>query len=230
MLVAAFSGGSDSTAMILRMAELNENPIMIHTPTGNEMPGVSEHISRLTELTGFSIIMINAPTLEELIKSQKCLPNWRMRFCTRMIKIEPTIEWLELQKDVTLCIGLRADEEGRDGLYGNYAAYRYPLREWGWNRSDVEDYLEYNSITVPIRTDCALCFFQRLGEWKELWLNHPDLYRQGEIWEEQTGYTFRSPGRDKWPAALKDLKVEFENGRKIRKFSSRNDMCRICSL
>ena len=47
--------------------------------------------------------------------------------------------------------------------------------------------------------------------------------------EEKLGHTFRSPQRDAWPAALKDLAVEFEKGRKIRG-DGNAPTCRVCSL
>ena len=55
-------------------------------------------------------------------------------------------------------------------------------------------------------------------------------YAQGEAWEAQTGYTFRSYGRDSWPAALKDLRVEFEKGRVPRETRKDTSQCRVCRL
>jgi len=47
--------------------------------------------------------------------------------------------------------------------------------------------------------------------------------------EKAIGATFRSPGRDKWPASLEDLAKEFDAGRKLRQYN-RGTTCRVCSL
>lgn len=86
------------------------------------------------------------------------------------------------------------------------------MREWGWGINEVMGYLDKRGVVITDRTDCALCFFQRLGEWWDLWKFHPDLYTQGEEIEESLGHTFLSDGRDTWPASLKGLRVRFEEG------------------
>jgi len=226
--IVAFSGGKDSTAMALRMAEIGEAFRLLYTATGNELPGVRQHIERVACETGADLIDLGAPTLEALIEEQQCLPNFRMRWCTRMIKIEPAAAWLRDRPGAVLCVGLRADEEGRAG--GTYdAEVRYPLREWGWDEQKVLAYCVARGFSPPKRTDCALCFYQTIAEWHDLWLEHPGIYAQGEAWEAMVGHTLRSPGRDTWPAALVDLRAEFEKGR-IPRRRQRRTMCRVCSL
>lgn len=227
-LIVAFSGGKDSTAMALRLMEMGERFRLLHTATGNELPEVKEHIQRVLDHTGAEMIDLDAPTLDDTIKSEGCLPNWRMRFCTRMIKIEPCVRWLNTHPNTVLAVGLRHDEEGRAG--GIYkCAIRYPLREWKWGLDQVVQYLELHDMYPPDRTDCALCFFQTLHEWWELWKNHPEEYAKGEKWEATIGHTFRSPGRDIRPAALKDLRTLFKAGFQPKE-RTRKVMCRICSM
>lgn len=169
--------------------------------------------------------------LYEWIDFHRALPNFRMRWCTRQIKILPCIEWLKEHPGMTLIVGLRADEEARVGLYGDYASYRYPMREWGWKLADVWAYLEEKQVTIPERTDCALCYGQRLGEWFKLWQKYPERYQQGVDFEERYGHTFRSAQRDSWPASLRDLRIEFENGRRPRGWDSEGPKaCRVCTL
>jgi hypothetical protein len=103
------------------------------------------------------------------------------------------------------------------------------MREWNWNEKDVWDYLNSKGICIPKRTDCALCPYQRLGEWRDLYEKYPDLYAEGVALEKKIGHTFRSPGRDNWPANLELLSKEFDAGRKLREYK-RKDTCRVCSL
>jgi 3'-phosphoadenosine 5'-phosphosulfate sulfotransferase (PAPS reductase)/FAD synthetase len=227
-LVVAFSGGKDSTAMALQLHKLGHKFELLHTSTGNELPDVKDHINKIIEMTGAPFVNIEAPTLEELIEEQQCLPNWRMRWCTRMIKIEPVIKWLSKNKDkIVLAVGLRADEPGRAG--GTYnCEVVYPLREWDWGIVEVKECINHYNITIPRRTDCAVCFYQTLYEWRLLWKEYPKEYERGEMWEKQIGHTFRSPTKDKYPASLKDLRQRFENGW-IPQRRERKAKCRICS-
>lgn len=213
MIVVAFSGGKDSTALALRMAELGERiDALLFTATGNELPELRAHLERVAAMVCAPIVEPKGPSLDSLITEFAALPNWRQRWCTRMIKIEPCIAYLKAHPGSTLCVGLRADEEERQGLYGEHATYRYPLREWGWGVADVLRYCAERGVRVPRRTDCALCYGQRLHEWYELWRDHPSEWAKGVLYEATTGHTFRSAGRDSWPASLVELGNRFASG------------------
>jgi hypothetical protein len=177
------------------------------------------------------VVRSSGDSLSSLIEKWNALPNYRQRWCTRRLKIMPALAYLTEHPNSTLCVGLRADEEDRAGLWGGLASYRYPLRESNMDLRDVVEYLEYKGILVPDRTDCQLCFYQRLIEWYEPWTNFPEKWAQGERLEALTGHTFRSAQRDTWPASMQGLRAEFEKGR-IPKDTRRNrdGMCRVCSL
>lgn len=235
MQIVAFSGGNDSTAVALRMAELGEDFTCLFTPAGNEPPDLRAHIDAV--IARIHRPLVEPPNLSLMFWIQKhgALPNWRQRWCTRQIKIEPCKAYLLSQTDPVLCIGLRADEEDREGLYGEYATYRYPLREWGWKLADVLGYLDAQGMVPPKRTNCMLCYDQQLGEWWELWKTRPDEYDKGVFLEAQMGHTFRSPGRDTWPAGLADLRARFEAGHLPRGAAVQSSLfsqgrCRVCSL
>jgi 3'-phosphoadenosine 5'-phosphosulfate sulfotransferase (PAPS reductase)/FAD synthetase len=234
--VVALSGGKDSTAMALRLAEIEPREyVYVCTPTGDEAEAMFAHWRRLGALLGKPIQPVMGGTLESIIDDEQTIPNWRMRFCTRRLKIAPFAAWLAQHTPATAYIGLRADEPEREG--GDYVdvaqvVRRCPLREWGWKVADVWGYLEVRGVTIPERTDCELCFFQRLGEWYRLWETNPTKFARGEAIEATRGATFRSPGRDAWPAALKDLRAEFERGN-VPKNALQRDLfaelkCRVC--
>jgi 3'-phosphoadenosine 5'-phosphosulfate sulfotransferase (PAPS reductase)/FAD synthetase len=232
--IITFSGGKDSTALALRLAEMGEDFVCLFTPTGNELPELQAHIEKVLALINKPLVLPANKSLDEWITFYEALPNWRQRWCTRQIKIEPCVAYLKQHPGSTLLVGLRADEMERQGLYGDYATYRYPLREWGWGVKEVWAYLKDKGLSIPKRTDCALCYGQRLGEWYSLWKNHPAEFARGEFYEAKTGYTFRSAGRDTWPAALKDLRAQFESGRKPRgvddEDTENTQACRVCAL
>lgn len=230
--VVGLSGGKDSTAMALELKRKEPRDYeYICNATGNELPEMHEHWRKLERILDAPIKRVGYPTdLYGLIDEQKMLPNFRARFCTRILKIEPTIEYFEsLPEGSVLYVGLRADEEARRGLYGEDIAVRFPMREWGWDEECVHIYLDMVGVCIPKRTDCAVCPYQRLGEWYDLWKNHPEEYARGIALEKKYGYTFRSAQRDTWPASLEDLAKEFASGRPLRN-TARTPTCRVCSL
>jgi len=233
------SGGKDSTALALRYRELHpDEPLrLICTPTGDELPEMVAHWEKLEGLLGLPIERIRHPLgLDGLIEFHGALPNFRMRWCTRQLKIEPALAWVKAQPErVTLLVGLRADEEERQGIFSTKVDTSFPLREWGWGIAEVVGYLRQRGVTVPARTDCARCYHQRIDEWYDLWEKPPDIFAAAVEQERALGHTFRSPKRDTWPVALADLGEAFAGGRrpKTRRQLSMFDegaACRVCKL
>lgn len=243
--VVGLSGGHDSTALSLLLKEQNPNTPYnyVCTPTGNELPEMFAHWLNLGEILGRKLVPIMAGPLHGIIRQEKMLPNFRARFCTRRLKIEPYRKFLIEQAaigPIVSYIGLRADEEGRAG--GAYAdiggvTMRFPLREWGMGESDVQATLGRFGVVCPNRTDCGECYHQRIGEWYEYWLNHRKAALEAAALEVEMGGTFRTPGRDTWPTALVDLFAAFESGRlpdvSLRRMARERmaaGACRVCAI
>ncbi len=246
--IVALSGGKDSTAMALRLAEVEPRDYRyVITPTGNELPEMFAHWRKLSDMLGAPLtpIMAGNKSLQSLIREQVALPNHRARWCTRMLKLEPYYKWLSGQRPCVSYVGLRADEESRPGMIfpdADGVQMDFPMRRWGWTIDDVQNYLAEKGVTVPDRTDCAMCFWQKIGEWYLLWRDNPAEYQEAEDLETwvtaERGYpvTLRSPQRDSWPAGLADLRAEFERGRvpeRSLKMMDKRRMtggCRVCTL
>src|SRR5262245_18499445 len=106
--VVALSGGKDSTAMALRRMEVEpRNYIYICTPTGRELPEMEAHWSRLEGLLGKPLVRITNGTLASWIRERRALPNFRMRWCTRVLKIEPMKAFLTATRPCIHYVGLR---------------------------------------------------------------------------------------------------------------------------
>lgn len=230
--VVGLSGGKDSTALALRLAEVEPRDYTyICNETGDELPEMIDHWKRLEDMLGKPLVRVrHERDLNQEIEFQNMLPSVFARWCTRILKIEPTIAYMEaLPPGSVLYVGLRADEEVRRGLYGEDLKIDFPLRRWGWGLREVVAYLDERGVCIPERTDCARCPYQRLGEWRRLYQKHPAIYMHAAGQEKRIGATFRSPGRDNWPADLEALAHEFDSGRKLREYK-RGETCRVCSL
>lgn len=230
--VVGLSGGKDSTAMALLLVEREPREYeFICNETGNELPEMVDHWKKLEDMLGSQIIRVrHSRDLIEEIRHQKMLPSVFARWCTRILKIEPTIAYMDSLPDgSTLYVGLRADEEPRRGIYSEDMVIDFPLRRHNMGEDDVWAYLARRGVDIPKRTDCAMCPYQRLGEWRDLWNENRQMYIEAVQLEEEIGATFRSPGRDTWPAPLQRLAEEFERGRKLREYK-RGNTCRVCSL
>lgn len=177
--VVGLSGGKDSSAMALRLMEIEPRDYeFICTPTGNELPAMLAHWDKLEMMLGKPLLKIAHPGgLEGLMSEMWMIPNFRARWCTRVLKIEPTIKYMAtLAKGSVMYVGLRADEEERQGIFGEDLVVDFPMRRWGWKESDVWAYLQKLQVKIPNRSDCAWCYGQRLGEWYALWKKHPNIY------------------------------------------------------
>jgi len=233
--IIALSGGKDSVSMGVRLCELypTRDFQCVITPTGDELPEMESHWLKLSKFFP-NIKKLPGKTLFDLIDEKNMLPNFRARWCTVELKINPMIDFLDnLDENSIMYVGLRFDEPGRFGMDSLDKKFlvKYPLREWGWGINEVLTYLDNKNIQIPKRTDCGCCFYQRLSEWKDLFEKYPKRYQRYVQLESKINHTFRSPSRDTWPSSLDNLRREFLSGRKLRKFNDTDkSRCRFCSM
>lgn len=236
--IIALSGGKDSTAMALRLAEKDPRKyIYICTPTGDELPEMEDHWNKLSLLLNQPILRLHDPeypSIYDLIDHFKMLPNCRSRWCTRILKIETVQQFYNLVNPAVIYVGLRADETKLKGnkLFDENIEQRFPMHDWRWGIDDVCDYLKYRGVEIPRHTGCAMCFYQNIGEWWNLWKYYPYLFQKISDIEDRIGCTLISPGKwNNWPHKLSELAKEFESGRMPRgadKYHAKQ--CRACSL
>lgn len=212
--IVALSGGKDSTAMALRLREIEPDTDFrfVITPTGAELPPMEAHWRKLEGLLGKPLTVVS--------------PGW-------MLKIIPYLAWLQNQFPAVSYVGLRADEEGRTGMetddLGLLFQTRFPLREWGWGICEVLGYLDKRGVTVPDRTDCDRCYHQTLHEWWVLWREYPERWASAVEDEDRTRHTYRSEQRDTWPASLRELAKAFEERGEPKK-RNRDSECKACRI
>lgn len=151
----SFSGGKDSTAMLLRMVELGV-PFdeILFCDTTVEFPQMYEHIAKVEEYIGQPITRLTAEhsfeyyLLEyeyirrsgkrkgELAKGYP-FPFVNSRWCTEKFKIETIRRHCKAKaagRPILHFVGIAADEPKR------VRDKAYPLVEWGWTEADCLAY------------------------------------------------------------------------------------------
>jgi len=197
--VLGLSGGKDSTCLALAMREYNPHIDMeyICTPTGNELPELFAHLDHMETLLGKPIKRLGiGKTLHQLIDDMGMLPNFRARWCTRMLKIEPTIEYMQaLPAGSLLYVGLRADEPHRLSKPQRKDRWLnwYPLAVAGVSRSDVSDFWaaqDFDLRLPNVKGNCWLgncdgCFLKSEASIASLSREFPDRAKWWENIEEE---------------------------------------------
>lgn len=197
----SFSGGVESTTMCILFGNKAD---AIFSDTGWEHEKLYERIDlvekKVREFHGndFKVHRIKSEkynSLPEYIQLAKVYPQWDMRFCTRIFKIEPIDEYLKKYKDqgAEIMIGLNSDEaEQRTGNHGNLAfiKYSYPLVEAGINRRMCEEVcnsldLHPNFPAYMKRGGCKGCPFKSKREYKAMIHLSPDEYDEVMELEEE---------------------------------------------
>lgn len=123
--IAGLSFGKDSVCMALALKEKEPRPYnFVCTPTGDELPEMVAHMDRIETLLGQKVIHLTNGTLASLINQMHMLPNFRSRFCTRLLKLKPFGEFMTANAPVVAYVGLRDDEDEREGTRPGGAARR----------------------------------------------------------------------------------------------------------
>ena len=231
-IVANFSGGKDSTAMLLRMIEIGEHiDEVVCCDTYKEFPAMYRHIDKVKEIVergGIKFTVLKNPKSFDYLmfehdvkRKNKSLQgnrgySWagnRSRWCTSKLKVDVINRYFkELNKhyEVVQCVGIAADEQYRLERENNKkASQRHPLVEWGWTEKDCLEYCYSNGFDweglyrLFSRVSCWCCPLQPLGELKNLRKHFPDL------WEELKDMDRRTWRQFKPDYSVDDLEIRF---------------------
>jgi len=205
MIVASYGGGTNSTAMLIGMAERGEQVnLILFADTGGEKPHTYEYLNTFSAwllahgMPGIVIVKAPNVTLEEDVLKRKTLPSIAFGFktCSQRFKRQPVekyIRGLGIKEYVQL-IGFDADEPQRAKPYpGN----RYPLIEWGWGRDECVEAIKRTGLPLPGKSACFFCPSSKKQEIIELKLRYPDLAVRAVAMEKNAQLTtVKGLGRD----------------------------------
>ena len=110
--VVSFSGGKDSTALILHLKEQGFEFQSVFCDTGWEHPSTYEYVNHINDkLLGGGLITLKSEGMRSLVDRKLRVPSAKARFCTTELKIKPMFEWILNQKeDFIIYQGIRAQE------------------------------------------------------------------------------------------------------------------------
>lgn len=201
MNIVNFSGGKDSTALILLMREKGIKIDRVNcADTGVEFPGIEENIMQVKELLerdGVEFNLIKPErSFEELaqevpVDSRKYgkrtgygFPSWKLRWCTGELKAN-VLKKFKTSKDDVVFVGIAADEKERiERKYLQKGNFRLLLVEENMTEKDCLEYCYKNGFRFGEfyerhhRGGCWCCPLQRNDELYRLYKEYPDLFRK----------------------------------------------------
>lgn len=143
--------GKDSlaTALFQTAHDRDLDYEFLFNDTGCELPETYEWLDKVERDTGFEIQRVGKD-LEEIIRGFDVLPSHKMRYCTRMAKIQPMETWIGKEDKATVYYGLRADED-RGGYVARSHNIKpaYPLKDFGIDLKGVWTILEVRDLLPP---------------------------------------------------------------------------------
>ena len=198
----AFSGGKDSTAMLVRILEMND-PVnypldyVVFSDTDFEFPELYQYLDFI-ELwvkekypdRGIEFKRIRASkTYDEWMNGvwvsgykegkprgvpMRAPPCW----WSREAKIRPMQRFAKANDVGMMYLGIAHDEQSR---ITKTEGVRYPLDEWEWTEADCLAYLDHMGISNFLyqhfnRLGCFHCIKQPISSWYQLWKGWPDLW------------------------------------------------------
>jgi len=224
--MVSFSGGKDSTAMLLRLIELDDSVDAIaFADTGFEFPELYDYIKKIEETIERKV---------KVLKPNKDFKEWfygipekgerhelglqrgfpvEIGYCwwTREAKITPLKRFQKKYDNVY--VGIAYDERERMSEEDNNISY--PLVKWKWSEQDCVNYLNEKGLLNPLyvnfnRLGCWFCPKQGIGSLYVLWKNYPDLWEKFKWWDNEQ---FKINGRYIKSASIESYEKLFEQGK-----------------
>lgn len=229
MNIVCYSGGKDSTAMLLGLLELGiQIDKIIFADTLFEFPELYIYLDRIEKHIGRKIIRLTPEKglFEKWYygkvtrgKSEGVVRGYPLTlfpcWWTREAKVLPL---QRAYKDADkVFIGIAYDEKHRmstvdDNLF-------YPLVDWKWTEQDCINYLNEKDLFNPLyvnfnRLGCWLCPKQGENSLFVLWKLYPELWKKFEWWDREN---YKIKGQYIFGIALKEIRERFEAGHEPQK-------------
>ena len=210
MNIVSFSGGKDSTAMLLMMLEKGIHiDRVICVDTTKEFPQMYGHIEKVQAM--IEPLKIETVKIDfdywfgEHIKTRGKrkgekgygFPDFRNRWCTSL-KREAVKKILNtIPEESSQFHGIAIDEKER-ALKNKGRNIQYPLVEWKITEKQALEYcyskgLDWGGLYEKFhRVSCWCCPLSRIGELRVLYTDFPDLWKELQEMDKKSFRKFRS--------------------------------------
>lgn len=209
----SFSGGKDSTALILWAKENLKEFDTVFCDTKWEHPITYDYIDYINKtLLDNKLITVCSDKYDgfvDLTIKKKCMPSSMSRFCTTELKLEPMKNYINSIRGnyprINIYLGVRADESFKRSLLAEnvfddeyYNAWiKRPLLKW--TAKDCFDLMKkWNIEPNPLykkgmkRVGCMPCIMSNQKDMKQIFLQFPEV--ESKLIElEKYGHSFFSP-------------------------------------
>ena len=207
--IISFSGGKDSTALILWAKENLDSFQTIFCDTGWEDNITYDYIEYINQtLLDGNLIVLKSEKYDgfaDLSIKKKRIASTEARYCTTELKIIPTKNYIEQFEDVHLYNGIRAEESSRraamdENMFDDYlnCMVHRPILKWTVERV-FDIHKKYNVKPNPLykmgmsRVGCFPCIMSNHKEIKILIKNRPDVIDKIRNLEKIVGTSFFPP-------------------------------------
>ena len=203
--IVSFSGGKDSTAMLLLMIEKNMHiDKIVFVDTTKEFPAMYRHIEQVQEYIqplkidtikiDFDYWFSKHIKTKGKMKGQKGygFPDFQNRWCTALKRhaVKKIISKYDIQYH-----GIAADERKRI-VFPNYNI-KYPLIQWNITQKQTLQYcysmgFNWDGLYEDFqRVSCWCCPMSRIGELEMLYHRYPHLWKKLRDMDKKSYRQFR---------------------------------------
>ena len=172
----SFGGGVNSTALYILMEREGREFEAVFANHGCDWPETYKYVEWMND-NAHPVTSISARRagldLYSYYWKYHLIPTRIMRHCTEHFKVRPLHAYMG-DEPYNEMLGIdaseshRADRLQREGL-------SFPLLDRGINRQGCLGIIDRAGWPRPRKSGCFLCPFQRVWQWEELRVKHPDL-------------------------------------------------------
>ena len=257
--IASFSTGLPSAFVVERLRQRygDDNVIVVFMDVLNEDDDNYRFKRELAEKRwqGLELIdLCEGRNPWQVAEDENMIFNQRRHPCTRILKIEPFMDWLKtLPEKPTIHIGIDFTETHRcSAIERNYTANGYdvdfPLL---WRPIEVRPYSDVARMDWEIEqprmykrgfshANCGKlgCFAWGIGDWVRFYVYEPESFLVAEDWERRMRLR---PGREKYaicrdqsngevrPRTLAQIRTQYESTPQLSLFGERSG-CVSCGV